>query len=395
MKIDNHPTSKATKHSISNNKLEAKNGIAKKNKIPSTLLAEQTALQLSTEKLRDYFETATIGLHWVGPDGTILWANKADYEPFGWTEEEYIGKNITKFHADQEVIQDILTRLTNNEKLYNYEARLLCKDGSIRYVLINSSVLWENGKFIHTRCFTRDITEMKELEQRKDEFISMASHELKTPVTSMKVYIQVLQEMLANQEKPSKYLGKVDEQIDKLTKLITSLLDLGRMQAGRLDYQQTLIDYNDLVNQVVEDLQVTTKKHTISIKGKVKDKIYGDRDRIGQILTNLIDNAIKYSPNADKIIVRVTKDNNNITTEVEDFGMGIDDKHQEKIFTRYYRVYDENEKTFPGLGIGLYLCSQIIKRHEGKMWVTSSKGKGSTFAFSLPPKQGKPSKNNL
>jgi PAS domain S-box-containing protein len=362
------------------------NGEVKSNEISATLLAEQAALQLSTEKLRDYFETATIGLHWVGPDGTILWANKAEMEMLGYTADEYIGADIRRFHADQNTIQDILTRLTNNEKLYNYEAKMVCKDGSIRYVLINSSVLWQDGKFIHTRCFTRDITEMKELEQRKDDFISMASHELKTPVTSMKVYIQLLQEMLAEQEKPSKYLGKVDEQIDKLTKLITSMLDLGRMQAGKLDYQQTLFDYDDLVSQVAENLQVTTKKHTISIEGIAKDKIFGDRDRLGQVLTNLIDNAIKYSPEANKIIVKIKANKNTFTTEIKDFGMGIDEKHLKHIFSRFYRVYDENEKTFPGLGIGLYLCSQIIEKHGGRIWVKSTKGKGSTFGFDIPQK---------
>ncbi len=158
---------------------------------------------------------------------------------------------------------------------------MVCKDGSVRYVLINSSILWHDGKFIHTRCFTRDITETKELEQRKDDFISMTSHELKTPVTSMKVYIQVLQQMLVDQEKPSKYLKKVDEQITKLTKLITSLLDLGRLQAGKLDYQQTVYDFNELVNQIVENLQVTTQRHVITIAGRAKEKIYGDRDRVG------------------------------------------------------------------------------------------------------------------
>jgi PAS domain S-box-containing protein len=116
-------------------------------------------------ELTDFFENATVGLHWVGPDGTILWANQAELKLLGYGREEYVGRNIAEFHADPQVIADILLRLTRNEELHSCEARLRCKDGSIRHVLISSNVLWRDGKFIHTRCFTRDITERKRLEE--------------------------------------------------------------------------------------------------------------------------------------------------------------------------------------------------------------------------------------
>ena len=127
-------------------------------------LAEEEARQ-KQEELTDFVENATVGLHWVGPDGTILWANQAELELLGYGREEYVGRNIAEFHADPPVIADILRRLTRNEELHSYEARLRCKDGSIRYVLISSNVFWKDGKFIHTRCFTRDITERKRLEE--------------------------------------------------------------------------------------------------------------------------------------------------------------------------------------------------------------------------------------
>jgi PAS domain S-box-containing protein len=122
--------------------------------------AEQ-ALRQREEELTDFIENSVVGLHWVGPDGTILWANKAELELLGYTREEYIGHNIAEFHVDSEVIDDILTRLTQDETLHSYEARLLCKDGSIRHVLISSNVRRQSGEFVHTRCFTRDITERR------------------------------------------------------------------------------------------------------------------------------------------------------------------------------------------------------------------------------------------
>lgn len=130
-----------------------------------SLLASQEKLRQREAELTEFVENASVGLHWVAPDGTIQWANKADYELLGYTAEEYIGRNISEFHAESSVIKDILTRLTRGERIHEYEARLRCKDGSIKTVLIDSCVLWKNGEFMHTQCFTRDITEWKRAEE--------------------------------------------------------------------------------------------------------------------------------------------------------------------------------------------------------------------------------------
>jgi PAS domain S-box len=132
---------------------------------------ENAALKLRNEELADFFENASIPLHWVDGEGIIIWANQAELDVLGYTKEEYVGLPISNFHADPETIQDILTRLSNNETLHNYSARLKCKDGSIRHVLISSNVLRKDGKFVHTRCFTKDVTSIVEEEKRRNSLL--------------------------------------------------------------------------------------------------------------------------------------------------------------------------------------------------------------------------------
>ncbi|HEY9637060.1 MAG TPA: PAS domain S-box protein [Coleofasciculaceae cyanobacterium] len=145
--------------------LELRRNLAELEHVKQESKQLEAKLKLQQQELLDFFENGTVGLHWVDANGIILWVNQAELDLLGYSREEYIGQPITKFHADQAVIDDILQRLAANETLQNYEAKLLCKDGSIRYVLINSNVLWEDGKFSHTRCFTHDITERKRTEE--------------------------------------------------------------------------------------------------------------------------------------------------------------------------------------------------------------------------------------
>jgi two-component system CheB/CheR fusion protein len=231
-----------------------------------------------------------------------------------------------------------------------------------------------------------DITERKHLEQQKDEFISIASHELKTPITSVKAYTQILQHRFRKAEdmKSVELVGKMDSQLDKLTDLIGDLLDITKIEAGRIQFDESNFDFNELVEETIEELERTTEKHHIERDLQPTRTIYGDPDRLGRVLTNFMTNAIKYSPQADKIIVKTVVDDDNITLCVQDFGVGLSQKDQAKVFERFYRVGGPDQATYPGLGLGLYIASEIIKRHKGKVWVESKKTKGSTFYFSLP-----------
>ncbi len=186
-----------------------------------------------------------------------------------------------------------------------------------------------------------------------------------------------------------RFLNIMNEQLNKLTELITDLLNLSRMQTGQLLYREEYFDLDALVQEIMEQLQATTSTHQLLLKRKTHAQIFGDRDRLGQVLINLLANAIKYSPQADTVIVRMSTEQDHVRVDVQDFGLGISEAHHEKIFDQFYQVTDPEVQTFPGLGIGLYISWEIIKRHHGRLWVKSAKGSGSTFSFCIPLAESK------
>jgi PAS domain S-box-containing protein len=220
----------------------------------------------------------------------------------------------------------------------------------------------------------------------RDEFIATASHELKTPVTSLKMYTQVLHKRLVRQgeENLALSLTKMDAQITKLALLIEDLLDVSKLELGKVTFRQEAFDLNEIIAETVEHVQATSLHHTIRIKNKSAFPVWGDKERIGQVLTNLLINAIKYSPEADTVLIDVAQEQEMMVVSVQDFGIGITKEHQQHIFERFYRVNDQEERTYPGLGIGLHIAHEIVVQHGGTMCVISEKGKGSLFCFTLP-----------
>jgi signal transduction histidine kinase len=220
----------------------------------------------------------------------------------------------------------------------------------------------------------------------RDDFISAASHELKTPVTSLKIYTELLlrQSTQRGDERTSSHLQKMNGQIERLAVLVSDLLDVSKIEAGKLELRREPVELWPVVDEVVEAVQTTTSKHHIEIQGNVERTVIGDRERLSQVVTNLLTNAVKYSPHADRIVVRIAETGSGASIEVEDFGIGIEEEHLDQIFDRFYRVTSADEKTFPGLGMGLFISHEIIRRHGGTMEVTSTKGRGSVFRFTVP-----------
>ena len=226
---------------------------------------------------------------------------------------------------------------------------------------------------------------MKEQDQQKDFFISMASHELKTPITSIKGYVQLLQSSYKNStdEFLIKSLGVIDKQISTLTVLIADLLDVSKIKTGSLVLKKENFEMQALIQEVISHLKHINPGHTFNYCGEMM-QVFADRDRISQVLINFLNNAVKYAPDSKIITLKNYLQNGEVTIEVQDFGIGISKGEQEKVFERFYRVEGKNESTFPGFGIGLYICWDIIQRHKGRIGVTSEQGKGSVFYFSIP-----------
>jgi len=228
--------------------------------------------------------------------------------------------------------------------------------------------------------------ETEDLVYRRDEFFSIASHELKTPVTSLKAYTQLL---LMDAEgggdsQQKNMLQRMDMQINKLTALINDLLDTSKIENGHLVYNKEVFSLKDLVKETIADLKPTSLDNELIFQNNVDANIDADRDRIGQVLNNFLTNAIKYAPDGKKIIIALNREDGKVICSVQDFGKGIVAEEQEKIFERFYRITGHNLNTFPGLGLGLFICKEIIEKHGGKIGLISERGRGSTFYFELP-----------
>ncbi len=221
------------------------------------------------------------------------------------------------------------------------------------------------------------------LNARKDEFIAMAGHELKTPLTSVSGYLQVLEQNQAN-EVDKIFIGKARRQLKKLTNLVTELLDISRIEAGKLQFRYERFDFHQLLHDILESFQYLNNSHKIQVSSDAR-VIYleADRQRIEQAIVNLISNAIKYSPEADRIVVMVQKTDEELILKIQDFGIGIPLQQQQHIFSKFFRA-EELTNNIAGLGIGLYLTKEIIERHGGKVSMESVYQAGSTFTVQLP-----------
>ena len=264
------------------------------------------------------------------------------------------------------------------------EIRLKNKEGEYRWhVSVGIPLKDDDGNVIKWIGSISDVHDQKLREQKKDEFISIASHEMKTPLTSAKAYLQLLEMSLDENDTNFIYAKKASEATERLNKLISELLDASKIQHGKLNYNNSSFDFEEMIDSTIENVQYSSNTHKIHKTGLVKRQFLGDRDRLQQVVINLLTNAIKYSPKANEVIVKIEEQNNQVMVSVTDKGIGMSEKHLDKVFDRYYRV-EEHSVEFQGLGIGLYISYDIVKRHQGDMWVESYPETGSTFHFTLP-----------
>ena len=233
-------------------------------------------------------------------------------------------------------------------------------------------------------------TELQEAVKKKDEFISIASHELKTPLTTIKAYLQLLDRSIEEADPTKMYMERALAQVRKLDNLIVDLLDLSKIESGKLKFNKKVFNFDKTLSNAIEMIRQTYPDYCIIQKGRPDVQLFGDEMRIEQVLTNYLTNAVKYSPDHKEVHIDVSvRDGDRLFVQVRDFGIGITKAHQSNIFHKFYRV-EEAANRFQGLGIGLYICAEIIRRHEGEYGVESEPGQGSAFYFSIPVNNGHP-----
>ena len=360
--------------------------------------AAEQALRDSQRNLQDFVETSAIGLHWVGPDGVILWANAADHEPLGYARDEFIGRHIAEFHADEDVIADILRRLQSGERLYDYPARLRCKDGSIRHVLIDSSVLWRDGKFIHTRCFTRDVTQQKQAEEQLravraelsvaeklsvlGTLVSGVAHEIRTPLTYIALNLALVQQELARAGVPAEARARIDalmaeasEGVDRVNLLVRDLRRFTRVP----HHEQPRMALHEVVSQALE-LFAATHRGDARISASVVEvpPVRGDPVKIQQVILNLLQNAADALPVGGRISIATRHSDGHSEIVVGDAGPGVPADVAARMFEPFFTTKPE------GTGLGLSIIRRIVEEHGGTIQHGTSPEGGAEFVVRLP-----------
>jgi len=340
--------------------------------------ASPAALWMTNEEGENVFVSDT-WLKWTGKDFQEVIHR-------GWVQ--------SVANEDKNSMMTEFSECFRQRKNFKKEFKFNRYDGEIRWGLTEGYPFYDfDGEFSGFAGSVTDITELKKLEQRKDDFIKMASHELKTPITSINGYVQLMlnifneadeQRLRSSKQTIKSSLHTISKQVVKLTRLISELLDLSRIESGKLELDKAAFDMGALVEETVQDMRQTTSKHAIILHNDFEGKVFADKDRIAQVLLNLLTNAIKYSPDSDSIEVFTHNSKDSAIIKVKDHGIGIDSKDHIRIFERFYRAEGKSEQTFPGFGIGLFIASEIVQRHNGSISVHSEKGKGSVFTVSIP-----------
>ena len=473
------------------------------------------------QELRDFLDNAAVGLHMVGRDGTIIWANRADHEMLGYSAEEYVGRNIAEFHADHGSLASVMERLQTGETIREQPAVLKCKDGSVRHVLVSSNAHFEDGKFVHTRCFTvdvtaqrlaeaallearrhlgaivessedaiiaidlsgrinswnlgaerlychareeiigkpistiippnlhieeqqiiervgrgeriehyetvrlrkdgsrvevsltvspvrdaegrlvgiskvaRDITDRKKAQRelaqearRKDEFLAILAHELRNPLAPIRYALSIAKQGAVSTAQARRAGEVIERQVEHMARLLDDLLDVSRIARGRVELRRKRVDLTSVIGAAIDAARplIDSREHQLSLDlPREPLRIEADPVRITQVLSNLLNNAAKYTDPGGRIELRAWREGDEIVFVVRDNGIGIAPEMRERLFNLFSQALPAIERSEGGLGIGLALVKGFVELHGGTIEARSAgPGKGSEFVVRIP-----------
>ncbi|QPH40024.1 sensor histidine kinase [Pedobacter endophyticus] len=289
---------------------------------------------------------------------------------------------------DMETVSQSIRKALHHQTSFNieYEIRI---DGTrhTKWLRSTGKAYYDpDGKPIYIAGAVLDITAVKQNELRKNDFISMVSHELRTPLTSLSAYIQLLQYKLKDGKDAYAVdtLNKVGIQLKRMSLMIDGFLNVSLLEAGKIYLNKVQFNLMELIEVIAEENRIILPSHFIQVVGECDVMVNADKEKIGNVLNNLIGNAAKYSKKESLIAIKCETNDNEVIVSIEDEGIGIKASDLDKLFDRFYRVDSPDTKTISGFGVGLYICAELINQHGGKIWVESELKQGSTFYFSLP-----------
>jgi signal transduction histidine kinase/CheY-like chemotaxis protein len=310
-------------------------------------------------------------------DGVIDFVNEH------WYQYAISTKEFPQHHPDDPCVKKEWENAVATGKPLDMEIRIK-KDGEdYRYHLLRAIPVKEENTIVKWVGSFTDIDEQKQAIKRKDEFLTIASHELKTPLTSIKAYVQLLDMMISKEEKVKAYVDRTLVQVNKLDNLINDLLDISKIESGKLKFEIKELDFDLLLNISIDTLHQIHPEYNFVRIGNARVKVMGNDVRLEQVIINFINNAIRYAPESKEIRVITETRGSELYFAIHDFGIGISPENQANVFAKFFRV-TETGVPVQGLGIGLYICAEILKRHNASFGVKSELGKGSTFYFSIP-----------
>ena len=349
---------------------------------------EQQTYQDTQDRFRTVFENSRLGNKIISPSLQILQVNMAMVHLLGCeTKAEILGKKIidfspADFHKDWQFLQEKLWQHTSPS--FSLETCLRRKDGLTVWCQV-TSILFPDHDQTLGYTIIEDITEKRELRAQREQFISVASHELKTPITSLRATIQLINRMMIDDGHVPDKIIKLAQNIEryslKLNHLVCDLLHSTVIENGQLNLNKNRFKVSDLIDGCCGHIRLEGK-YKLTFSGDHELEAYADEQKIDQVLVNLVNNAVKYAPNSYEITIAVNEVADGVKVSVTDTGEGIPADSLPKLFDRYYRVNQSDKQS--GIGLGLYICSEIIRRHGGEIGVESELGVGTTFWFTIP-----------
>ncbi|MGC9528413.1 MAG: PAS domain S-box protein [Limnospira sp.] len=350
----------------------------------------ESALRYSEQKFRTVFDTIASGLLIISPLCGLLEVNDTLCQMLGYSESELLAMEIEDLidPTDCRLTSEVLKKLCFGElSSYQIEQRFLTKNGRSIWGLFNATIMETPGQVLYTIAQIVDISSRKAIEQMKDDFISTVSHELRTPLTSIQGSLLLLSSGLYDNqlEQKKKMLEIATQETVRLVRLVNDILDLQRLESGQIVLVKESCNVADLIAQSVAVMEpLATQEKVTVVSHEIEAKVWAAHDAIVQTLTNLIGNAIKFSEPDSEVKVIAQLREKDVLFVVRDWGCGIPEDKQKLIFERFQQVDMSDRRKKGGTGLGLSICQNIVHQHEGKIWVESRTGEGSSFYFTLP-----------